>query len=478
MKVNLVSDSYGRIGLVPIGDLAPNRCHLTSQVENAKSMHQPPCISEALPDSGSPMDRSETPANAITEAAAVANAAGLSYVCDTDPGIRRRRQEGEFVYVAADDALVADEEELARIRGLAIPPAYEDVWICANRRGHLQATGRDARGRKQYRYHPDWRRVRDSAKFDRTIEFGEALPRLRRQVRRDLALHGLPRDKVLALVVSLLDATRIRIGNECYARDNASYGLTTLRNRHARFVRDGRLILQFLGKGGAAHEVPVDDRRLVRLVRRCQQLPGQQLFQYVDDDGARHPIASDQVNDYLREAMGADFTAKDFRTWVATLRAIALLAGSPLPAEGGERELTARIAAAIRTVASELRNTPTVCRKSYINPTVFDAWRNGRLHHAVPASAATGAPRKLEAWALRFLRGEAHRDKAGRRSASMRPQSTLNREAKVRAPDVQSTAPHRSGRPISPRLQTHELPPARRPDDQARRAARVFRNTE
>jgi DNA topoisomerase-1 len=360
----------------------------------------------------------------VLEAVEVAKSAGLVYVRDSDAGIRRRRRNDGFDYVAPDGSALTNHESLARIQALAVPPAYEDVWICTNPRGHLQATGRDARARKQYRYHAEWRRVRDGAKFERMIEFGEALPRLRRRLRRDLALPGLPRDKVLAVVVGLLDVTRIRIGNAAYARDNASYGLTTLRNRHARFVRDGRLVLEFRGKGGAPHEVPVDDRRLVRLVRRCQQLPGQLLFQFVDDEGVRHPVTSDQVNEYLRDAVGADFTAKDFRTWGASLRAIALLARTPLPESRAERDCKACITAAIKTVAVELANTPTVCRKSYINPVVFDAWRRGTLHESVPAIAATG-PRKMEQLALNFLRCETERGRKHRFRHGRVMQSTL-----------------------------------------------------
>jgi DNA topoisomerase-1 len=358
------------------------------------------------------MDDSAGFSASVSEAVEVARAAGLTYVRDTEPGIRRQRRNDGFDYVGPDGKTLSDREA-ARVQALAVPPAYEDVWICTNPYGHLQATGRDARGRKQYRYHAEWRRVRDGAKFERMIEFGEALPVLRRRLRRDLALPGMPRDKVLAVVVGLLDATRIRIGNAAYARDNSSYGLTTLRNRHVRFIKDGRLRLEFRGKGGAPHEVPVDDRRLVRLVRRCQQLPGQQLFQYVDDEGARHPVTSDQVNDYLRDAMGADFTAKDFRTWGATLRAIALLARTPLPENRAERACKACITTAIKTVAAELANTPTVCRKSYINPIVFDAWRRGTLHESVPSIAANG-PRKIERWALKFLRLETQRSRKRR----------------------------------------------------------------
>jgi DNA topoisomerase IB len=280
------------------------------------------------------------------------------------------------------------------------------VWICTNRRGHLQATGRDARKRKQYRYHPEWRQVRDGVKFERMVDFGAALPRLRLRLRRDLALPGMPREKVLAVVVSLLDATRVRIGNAEYARDNNSFGLTTLRNRHVQFVRDGKLLFRFRGKGGAEHEIAIDDRRLVRLVRKCHQLPGQRLFQYVDDTGDRRPVDSDQVNAYLRDAMGADFTAKDFRTWGATLRAIGLMAGTPLPESASEREQNGCIIAAIKQVATELRNTPAVCRKSYINPVVFSAWRSGALHKAVGEDIGA-APRKAEKRALTFLREQA-----------------------------------------------------------------------
>jgi len=368
------------------------------------------------------MDDSAGISASVLEAVEVAKAAGLVYVRDSDPGIRRRRRNDGFDYIAPDGSALTNDESLARIRALAVPPAYEDVWICTNPRGHLQATGRDARARKQYRYHANWRRVRDGAKFERMIEFGEALPRLRRRLRRDLALSGLPRDKVLAVVVGLLDVTRIRIGNAAYARDNASYGLTTLRNRHARLVRDGRLILEFRGKGGASQEVPVDDQRLVRLVRRCQQLPGQQLFQFVDDEGVRHPVTSDQVNEYLRNTMGADFTAKDFRTWGASLRAIVLLARTQVPESRAERACKACITAAIKTVAAELANTPAVCRKSYINPVVFDAWRRGTLHESVPSIAAIG-PRKMEQFALNFLRRETQRDRKYRfrRKSVVRP---------------------------------------------------------
>ena len=372
---------------------------------------------------------------ATTEAMEMAEAAGLVYVSDSDPGIRRLRRGRTFAYVKADNRPLAAASELDRIARLAIPPAYEDVWICTNPRGHLQATGRDARRRKQYRYHPEWRVVRDDAKFERMVEFGEALPRLRQRLRRDLAQPGLPREKVLAVIVSLLDATRVRVGNAEYARDNNSYGLTTLRNRHVQFIRDGRLLFRFRGKGGADHEVPVDDKRLARLVRRCHELPGQRLFQYVDEDGGRHPIDSDQVNAYLGEIMGADFTAKDFRTWGATLRAIALMAATPLPEAPTERALNECIVAAVKKVAADLRNTAAVCRKSYINPAVFVAWREGALHKAI-RDDVTSAPRKAERLALNFLRGQMEADKrrAEKRGFSRSP-SVVAAASSRRNPD-------------------------------------------
>lgn len=337
-----------------------------------------------------------------------ARAAGLRYVSDRDPGLRRRRVSQGFRYVDTDDSPVTAPADLSRIGSLAIPPAYEDVWICRDPRGHLQATGIDARGRKQYRYHPQWRSARDGSKFARMIEFGEALPRLRRRIRRDLARPGLPRDKVLAAVAALLDSTLIRIGNTEYARSNRSYGLTTLRDRHVQFVRDGRAFFRFRGKGGLDREVVVNDKRLSRIVRRCKQLPGQQLFQYLDDDGQRRPIDSGMVNDYLREAMGiaADaegFTAKDFRTWGGTLRAIALMGCTPLPEVSSERALTSCIVKAIKQVAEELGNTAAVCKKSYINPVVFEAWRDGQLHRVIREDLSR-APRRAEQLALKFLR--------------------------------------------------------------------------
>jgi len=341
------------------------------------------------------------PAAAANEVAA-ARMAGLRYVLDTAPGIRRRRAGSGFSYLDPGGTRVRDRGELARIVALAVPPAYTDVWICADPRGHLQATGRDARARKQYRYHPAWRRVRDHGKFARMAAFGAALPALRRRLRRDLALPGLPRDKVLAVVVALLADTLARVGNEEYARSNRSFGLTTLRTRHAAFVRGGRLSLRFRGKSGLEHDLVVDDARLARIVRRCRELPGQALFQYLDDDGARQPIDSGMVNDYLQDAMGGPFTAKDFRTWGATLAAIAMLARRGPPAEADARALDAIAREVVSGVAAQLRNTPAVCRASYIHPLAFAAWRDGRLQRL--AVRAQKGPRRFEAIALKLLR--------------------------------------------------------------------------
>ncbi len=321
---------------------------------------------------------------------------GLIYISDQARGIRRVRLRvpkdapPRFQYFGPSGRRIRDARTLARIAKLAIPPAYEDVWICTNPRGHLQATGRDARGRKQYRYHPAFRSARDDHKHSRMLSFGKALDRLRAGVRRDLARPGLPREKVLALVVKLLDTTQVRVGNAEYARSNGSFGLTTLRDRHARFPARGKALLHFRGKGGAEHDVLVDDARLAQLVRRCQELPGQALFQYVDDDGGRHAIDSGQVNDYLRERMGDEFTAKDFRTWHATLHALTLLDKVAVPEKRREAALRRCINAVIKDVAAGLRNTPAVCRKSYINPAVFIAWQNGELRRR----AARGRPAK------------------------------------------------------------------------------------
>ncbi|KAB7768820.1 DNA topoisomerase IB [Xanthomonas maliensis] len=339
-------------------------------------------------------------AAAVAQAKAAARAAGLIYVNDQQPGISRRKAGRSFSYRDADGQRIADGETLQRIRALAIPPAYTEVWICAKPNGHLQATGRDARRRKQYRYHAEWAQVRGEGKFERVIAFGQALPRLRRRLRRDLALSGFPREKVLAIVVALLADTLVRVGNAEYARSNRSYGLTTLRNRHMEFLRGGRARLKFRGKSGQEHDIEIDDARLVKLIRECQQLPGQSLFQYRDDDGQLQPVDSGEVNDYLREAMGEDFTAKDFRTWGGTLAALQRLARLPLPERASERALNQVQNDVIREVAQALGNTPSVCRKAYIDPRVFAGWRAGELQ---TLAASVRGERQWEAATLRFL---------------------------------------------------------------------------
>jgi DNA topoisomerase-1 len=309
------------------------------------------------------------------ESLRAAAAEGLVFTSDRDPGIRRRRRGRGFVYLHADGRKVADEAQLARIRSLAIPPAYRDVWICASARGHLQATGHDARGRKQYRYHVRWRSHRDGQKFDRILEFGRALPRIRRRIAQDLRKTGLPRERVLATVVKLLDATLVRVGNEEYARANGSFGLTTLRNRHVSVTGD-TLNFEFRGKSGIVHRVTVSDPALARIVRRCADIPGQELFQWIDAEGGRHRIDSNDVNEYLREASGGSFTAKDFRTWFATIEALATLRRHPV---GTQREVKRKLNEVIAAVAARLGNTPTICRKCYIHPQVLEAYAAGRL---------------------------------------------------------------------------------------------------
>ena len=341
----------------------------------------------------------------LTPEAASAREGGLVYVGDAEPGLTRRAAGTGFRYLDPAGKPVRDAGTLGRIRALAIPPAYRDVWICRLANGHLQATGRDARGRKQYRYHPRWAEVRDREKFGRIEAFGAALPRLRRQLRRDLALPGFPRRKVAAMVVAVMADTLVRIGNAGYARDNKSYGLTTLRNRHVQFLRGGRARFRFRGKGGIDHDVVLDDAKLARLLRNCQQLPGQHLFQYLDDEGHVQPVDSGTVNGYLREAMGEAFTAKDFRTWGGTLAAIRLLAEMPWDEAGASQRAMASMRKAVETdVARQLGNTPAVCRKSYIDPRVYAAWEQGWLARA---SNGVRGPWQWGALALRLLRRRA-----------------------------------------------------------------------
>jgi DNA topoisomerase-1 len=303
---------------------------------------------------------SEAPNDALP-----AVAAGLRYSLDGEPGIRRRNGRAGFRYVDAKGRAIRDAETILRIRKLAIPPAWTDVWICKDARGHLQATGRDARGRKQYRYHARWRQHRDAGKFDRLVEFAAALPAIRRRVRNDLALPGLERRKVLAALVRLLETTCFRIGNEKYAEENESYGLTTLRNRHVR-VAGQHVELQFRGKSGKFHKASIEDERLARIIRRCRELPGQALFEYLDDEGNAQAIGSSDVNEYLKEIAGADVTAKDFRTWAGSVLVANELARRDGPVG------PSHMVAAVQQAARRLGNTPAICRKSYVHPRILD----------------------------------------------------------------------------------------------------------
>jgi DNA topoisomerase-1 len=301
-----------------------------------------------------------------------AKAAGLRYVNDTRPGIRRK--DGKFFDAAG--APVTDEATLARIKALVIPPAWTDVWICAQANGHLQATGRDARGRKQYRYHAKWRTVRDDVKYERMLNFGKALPAIRAEVDRALKLPGLPREKVLATIVYLLEATMMRIGNEEYARTNKSFGLTTLHNRHVK-VDGSDIAFHFRGKSGVFHDIELHDRRLAKIIARTRELPGQELFQYIDKDGARHSVDSSDVNDYLRTITGEEYTAKDFRTWSGTV--LAALALQEFEKFDSETQAKKNIVRAIESVAAKLGNTPSICRKCYVHPAVLEAYLEGSV---------------------------------------------------------------------------------------------------
>lgn len=355
----------------------------------------------------------------------------LRYATDQEPGIVRRRSGRGFSYRRPDGRVVRDRETLARIRSLAIPPAWTEVWISTRVNGHVQATGRDARGRKQHRYHPDWTRVRDEAKYARLAAFGRALPALRRRTTLDLALPGLPRRKVVALVVRLLEATLIRIGNDEYARHNRSYGLTTILDRHATI--SGRQVrFHFRGKSGKDHDVAVDDARLARLVRQCQELPGSQLFQYRDERHRVCDIGSGDVNRYLRDTMGAAFTAKDFRTWAGTVLATRTLldlaqsdAAPPRPSV---------VVEAVDIVARDLRNTRAVCRRCYIHPRVIDAYMDGSLARSLQPRGPAATPRRVgsrrfEAAVLALLSRPAARQRTRRRAQPRASTSASSRVA-------------------------------------------------
>ncbi len=328
-----------------------------------------------------------------------ARAAGLRYVTDDEPGIRRRKSGKGFSFLDPQGKTVKDPKVVERIRKLAIPPAWTDVWICPRANGHLQATGRDARGRKQYRYHAEWRSVRDETKFGRMIAFGEILPRIRERVDQDLSLRGLPREKVVAAVVKLLETTLIRVGNPEYAKQNNSFGLTTLRNRHVD-ISGSTLHFEFRGKSGQDHSVEIHDRRLARIVRQVRDLPGQKLFQYLDDDGERQSISSEDVNDYLRATTGEEFSAKDFRTWGGTVLALsALLELGPCETE---QEASRAVVEAVKQVSASLGNRPAICRKFYVHPLVIESYLEGSL----PQDGRSGDPDDEDPTGLRRLEGQ------------------------------------------------------------------------
>ena len=330
--------------------------------------------------------------------AAISSDADLNYVSDHDPGIRRKARHGGFDYLYPSGDKVQEAAVLERIRKLAIPPAYTDVWISPDPLGHIQATGRDKRGRKQYRYHPGWRARRDASKYDRMAAFGRALPRLRARVEADLSRRGMPREKVLAAVVRLLELTLIRVGNDEYVKKNKSFGLTTLRKRHVD-VHGAAVLFEFRGKSGKQHRTGVQDRRLARLIHACEELPGQRLFQYVDEDGHARAVGSHDVNAYLHQAIGERFTAKDFRTWAGSLLAAQLLAAcDAAPSETHHKHV---VAGCVKHVARKLGNTPAVCRSSYIHPEVIAAYADDRLKQAF--GRCLKCPDTCEKAMLRFL---------------------------------------------------------------------------
>ena len=305
-----------------------------------------------------------------------ARAARLRYVHDDKPGIRREVRDNGFIYFSPDGSEITEDKVLSRINALAIPPAYTDIWICPVANGHIQATARDAKGRKQYRYHERWRTIRDQTKYDRMFAFANALPILRARVESDLNRSGMPREKVIAAIVRLLETTNIRVGNEEYARDNEHYGLTTLKNEHVK-VMGGRVNFRFTGKSGKAHDITLRDSRLAKIVARCQDLEGQELFQFVDDEGITHKIHSEDVNEYIHAVAGESFTAKDFRTWSGTILCALCLAD--FSDFDTDRQAKKNITTAIKQVSQQLGNTPAVCRKCYVHPAILDRYLAGTL---------------------------------------------------------------------------------------------------
>lgn len=384
------------------------------------------------------------------ESTATAHQAGLRYVTDEMPGIRREASGRGFRYRYPTGDIVHDEQVLKRIKALAVPPAWTKVWICPDPAGHLQATGRDARGRKQNRYHSRWREVRDDTKYARMLAFGRVLPKIRRRVQADLSLPGLPRQKVLATVVRLLELSLIRVGNPEYARENESFGLTTLRNRHVR-VNGSSVRFHFRGKGGKWHDVDVQDRRLAKIIKSCHDLPGQELFQYSDEQTKHQPITSEDVNDYLRELTGKDFTAKDFRTWAGTvLAAMALREFEPC----STKESKKNIVRAIESVAERLGNTVAVCRKCYVHPEVLQGYTEGVLLEALQQRGKIRASKHTfpaiglhsdEQAVLKFLQQRYA-------TASRRLELQLGASLKKQRADVAASLPSRRHRPAAIRI--------------------------
>ena len=345
-----------------------------------------------------------------------ARAAGLRYVSDRQPGLRRVKSSKGFRYTDAEGAPVRDGETLARIKSLVIPPAWNDVWISKHSNGHLQATGRDARGRKQSRYHPHWREVRDATKYERMALFAQALPKIRERVEHDLGRPGMPREKVLATIVRLMETTHIRVGNDEYAKENGSYGLTTMRNKHVQ-VHGSTITFDFKGKSGVHHAIDLQDKRLARIIKRCEEIPGYELFQFIDQDGNHHHLHSHDVNDYLRDITGEHFTAKDFRTWAGSVLANELLMNfEPFTTATQAKK---NVVQAITAVAAQLGNTPSVCRKCYVHPAVLEAYLNG---HMTPQAKEQVEDLKQE---IEEVKEEIDKEIAGHEAALRREEQAL-----------------------------------------------------
>ncbi len=390
-----------------------------------------------------------------SDAVRAARTAGLRYVNEGERGISRQRAGKGFRYVAHGGRNVTDPATLGRIKRLAIPPAWREVWICPDAQGHIQATGRDARGRKQYRYHDDWRAVRDGTKYERVIAFGQALPRIRRRVRRNLRQRGLGREKVLATIVRLLETTLVRVGNEEYARANGSIGLSTMQDRHVR-VSGGTMSFQFKGKSGKYHRIELHDPRVARIVHRAQDLPGQELFQYVDETGAVRDITSQDVNEYLRAIAGREFSAKDFRTWAGTV--LAAVALRQFEAFETKSQAKKNLVAAIERVAERLGNTPSVCRKCYIHPMILESYLDGATVETIMEQGKTvlnageSGLNQAERAVLTFLRQRLRPGKKPTLLTALR--RSVAQARRVRAPS--------GGAGAATRLRRHKSAPSRR----------------